>query len=115
MTASWAYLLTNVQSFSCFFHACTPVHVTPPIPVALSQELDKVTIELTLNSTSDNVYKDAHKTINVFNNKCIGDFPGQGIKTFCSNFVPAYSYIYAQNKLFYVSPSSINILYAPTK
>ncbi|CAA9988251.1 conserved Plasmodium protein, unknown function [Plasmodium knowlesi strain H] len=77
-------------------------------------ELDKVTIELTLNSTSDNVYKDAHKTINVFNNKCIGDFPGQGIKTFCSNFVPAYSYIYAQNKLFYVSPSSINILYAPT-
>ncbi|ANQ08400.1 Uncharacterized protein PCOAH_00025520 [Plasmodium coatneyi] len=77
-------------------------------------ELDKVMIELTLNSTSDNVYKDAHKTINVFNNKCIGDLPGQGIKTFCSNFVPAYSYIHAQNKLFYVSPSSINILYAPT-
>ncbi|KJP87665.1 hypothetical protein AK88_02693 [Plasmodium fragile] len=77
-------------------------------------ELENVMIELTLNSTSDNVYKDAHKTINVFNNKCIGDLPGQGIKTFCSNFVPAYSYIHAQNKLFYVSPSSINILYAPT-
>ncbi|EUD65417.1 hypothetical protein C922_04157 [Plasmodium inui San Antonio 1] len=77
-------------------------------------ELDNVTIDLTLNSTSDNVYKDAHKTINVFNNKCICDLPGQGIKTFCSNFLPAYSYIYAHNKLFYVSPSSINILYAPT-
>ncbi|VUZ95894.1 conserved Plasmodium protein, unknown function [Plasmodium vivax] len=77
-------------------------------------ELDKVAIELTLNSTADNVYRDAHKTINVFNNRCIGDLPERSIKTFCSNFLPAYSYIYAQNKLFYVSPSSINILYAPT-
>ncbi|KOB87127.1 hypothetical protein PFDG_03066 [Plasmodium falciparum Dd2] len=78
-------------------------------------ELKKIEIELTLNTTLDNIYKDQYKKINLFNNKCINDIPDQNIKTFCSNFIPPYSYIYVQNKLFYISPSSINILYAPTK
>ncbi|ETW60589.1 hypothetical protein PFMC_03290 [Plasmodium falciparum CAMP/Malaysia] len=77
-------------------------------------ELKKIEIELTLNTTLDNIYKDQYKKINLFNNKCINDIPDQNIKTFCSNFIPPYSYIYVQNKLFYISPSSINILYAPT-
>ncbi|GAW80994.1 hypothetical protein, conserved [Plasmodium gonderi] len=77
-------------------------------------ELNRVPIELKLKTTADNIYKDAYKKINVFNNKCINDIHGQSIKTFCSNFVPPYSYIHVKNKLFYITPSSINILYAPT-
>ncbi|KAI4838346.1 hypothetical protein MKS88_002823 [Plasmodium brasilianum] len=77
-------------------------------------ELNKIQIELKLNSTSNDIYKNAYKKINMFNNKYIMDSQNQNIKTSCSHFLPSYSYIYVQNKLFYISPSSISILYAPT-
>ncbi|SCP04553.1 conserved Plasmodium protein, unknown function [Plasmodium ovale] len=77
-------------------------------------ELKKMEIELNINCTSKDIYKDSYKKINVFNNKCINDVDDQHIKTYCSNFIPAYSYIHAQNKLFYITPSSISIIYAPT-
>ncbi|SBT71325.1 conserved Plasmodium protein, unknown function [Plasmodium malariae] len=78
-------------------------------------ELNKIQIELKLNSTSNDIYKNAYKKINMFNNKYIMDSQNQNIKTSCSHFLPSYSYIYVQNKLFYISPSSISILYAPIK
>ncbi|SCM22087.1 conserved Plasmodium protein, unknown function [Plasmodium chabaudi chabaudi] len=78
-------------------------------------EMDKIQMELKINNTSQNIYKYEYKNINIFNNKCINNIADQNIKTFCSNFIPPYSYIYKKNNLFYVAPSSITILCAPQK
>ncbi|CRH00094.1 conserved Plasmodium protein, unknown function [Plasmodium relictum] len=77
-------------------------------------ELNKIKMELKLSSILNDVYQDEHKKFNVFTNKYIYNIHDQYIKTFCSNFLPSYSYIHVKNKLFYISPSSISILYAPT-
>ncbi|SBS85508.1 conserved Plasmodium protein, unknown function [Plasmodium malariae] len=54
-------------------------------------ELNKIQIELKLNSTSNDIYKNAYKKINMFNNKYIMDSQNQNIKTSCSHFLPSYS------------------------
>ncbi|CRG96274.1 conserved Plasmodium protein, unknown function [Plasmodium gallinaceum] len=77
-------------------------------------ELSKIKMELKLNSILDDIYKNEHKKFNIYTNKYIYNIHNQNIKTFCSNFLPSYSYIHVKNKLFYISPSSINISCAPT-
>ncbi|VWU48265.1 conserved protein, unknown function [Hepatocystis sp. ex Piliocolobus tephrosceles] len=76
--------------------------------------LNKIQLEVNINSTPFNIYQNMYKKINIFNNKFYNHMDEQNINTFCSNFIPPYPYIYAKNKLFFITPSSINILYVPT-
>lgn len=77
-------------------------------------ELNKIHVDLKIESVLEDIYKNEYKKFNIFTNRYIVATSDKKIESNYSDSIPAYSYLYAKNKQFCVAPTSISILYAPT-